>query len=347
MRFARLSVLSLLLLSLCVTLGLQSDAPPGSQMKMFAETYLASLDAEQRENSVLPYDSPKRVGWHFIPKDNRKGLKIGDMNDAQRTSALRLLRAALSEAGYSKATRIMKLEQVLAILEGDGRRWARDPDKYFLTIFGQPSNTESWGMSFEGHHLSLNFVCRGGKIVDSTPQFMGANPATIMTGVEGATLSKGTRVLRDEEQLAFDLVNSLEAQQAERAMIAEEAFDEIRFAGEAQVAVGKPEGIAYSALNPDQQELLKQLVHTYTNAVPEEVAKRRRELIQSNGWNDVHFAWAGANKPGVGHYYRIRGQAFLIEFVNTQPDAAGNPANHIHAVFRDLEGDFDLPADQQ
>jgi hypothetical protein len=29
--------------------------------------------------------------------------------------------------------------------------------------------------------------------------------------------------------------------------------------------------------------------------------------------------------------------------VNVQPDAAGNPANHIHALWRDLRGDFDLP----
>jgi hypothetical protein len=68
----------------------------------------------------------------------------------------------------------------------------------------------------------------------------------------------------------------------------------------------------------------------------------RRELIRKAGWQNVHFAWAGALKPGVGHYYRVRGQDFLIEFVNTQADPAGNPANHIHCVWRDLTGDFDL-----
>ncbi|MEO1972064.1 MAG: DUF3500 domain-containing protein, partial [Pirellulaceae bacterium] len=48
-------------------------------------------------------------------------------------------------------------------------------------------------------------------------------------------------------------------------------------------------------------------------------------------------------KPGIGHYYRIQGPTFLIEFVNTQPDAAGNPANHIHCVWRDMKGDFAIP----
>jgi hypothetical protein len=80
--------------------------------------------------------------------------------------------------------------------------------------------------------------------------------------------------------------------------------------------------------------------------MPEEVATERLSLIQAaeGGWNDIHFAWAGAVEPGVGHYYRIEGATFVIEFVNVQPDAEGNMANHIHCVWRDKTGDFDLPA---
>lgn len=344
---ARLSRLSLfgLALGALAALGLKVAEPPAGQMKQYAESFLESLDAEQRQAAVLPYDSPKRVGWHFIPMDERKGVKIGDMNSAQRTAALRLVRAALSEAGYDKTTKIMALEAVLAELEGEDRRWARDPQKYFLTLFGEPSAEDAWGMSFEGHHLSLNFVCRDGKVVDSTPQFMGANPAIIRDEVEGK-LGKGTRVLRDEEVLGFELVNSLSGNQTERAVIAEEAPAEIRFAGKAQVDVGEPEGIPYAALSGDQQELLQRLVSTYTDVAADPVAKHRRALIDENGWDGIRFAWAGAKEPGIGHYYRIRGDSFLIEFVNTQSDPSGNPANHIHAVFRDLTGDFDLPASE-
>jgi hypothetical protein len=188
----------------------------------------------------------------------------------------------------------------------------------------------------------LNFVCRGGVVVDSTPQFFAANPATIMDDVEGP-LGKGTRVLKDEEQFAFDLVNSLDEGQLAKARIAEEAPKEIRFAGEPQAAVGQPEGIAFEDLSADQRKVLKELVETYIDAVPEKVASARRQAIGKDGWQQIHFAWAGATKPGIGHYYRVRGNVFLIEFVNTQADAAGNPANHIHCVWRDLTGDFDLP----
>jgi hypothetical protein len=49
----------------------------------------------------------------------------------------------------------------------------------------------------------------------------------------------------------------------------------------------------------------------------------------------VSFAWAGGLEPGDGHYYRVQGPKFLLEYDNTQ-----NDANHIHAVWRDLEDDF-------
>ncbi len=343
MRLVRMGVaLSLGLAALVVT-GLKVSDPPGKQAKAFADSFLGTLDDQQKARTVLPYDSEQRVDWHFIPKKTRKGLAMRDMNSAQRTAALRLLRAALSEAGYDKASKTMLMEAVVRELEGDKRNWERDPQKYFVTIFGQPSDKDPWGLSVEGHHLSLNFSYRDGKVADSTPQFFGANPGEIKSEVSGP-LAKGTRVLRDEEQLGFQLINALSKDNQSKATIDKKAPKELRFAGDAQVDVGEAEGVALSEMSQDNQKLLKRLVQVYTDIVPEALAKQRRSLIAKDGWDDVHFAWMGATQPGIGHYYRVRGKSFLIEFVNTQADAAGNPANHIHCCWRDVTGDFDLPA---
>jgi hypothetical protein len=343
MKIARISLPAILLAFAAFLVGMKVSDPPGLQLSTFADSFLGTLDNSQKSLAMMEYDSPQRVDWHFIPKKTRKGLVMREMNAAQRTAALRLVRAALSEIGYDKASRIMLLEGVLNKLEGDRGSWERDPEKYYLTIFGTPSETGAWGLSFEGHHLSLNFSCRGGEVVDSTPQFFASNPATVMDDVPGP-IKKGTRVLRDEEQMGFDLVNSLNEDQQKQAILSDKALKEIRFAGEAQATVDAPEGIPLSELDEKQQKQLKTLIMVYINAVAEKVAERRRDQIEKNGWDNVHFAWAGATEPGIGHYYRIRGQEFLIEFVNTQADAAGNPANHIHAVWRDVTGDFDLPA---
>jgi len=80
--------------------------------------------------------------------------------------------------------------------------------------------------------------------------------------------------------------------------------------------------------------------------MPEEVVAERLQVIEANagGWAAVKFAWAGSLKPGFGHSYRVEGPTFVIELCNVQPDAEGNPANHIHCMWRDRTGDFDLPA---
>jgi hypothetical protein len=345
MRFVRLSIVASICLAAVVLTGLKVADSPGARAKTFADSFLSSLDDEQKTKAVVAYDSDERVDWHFIPKKTRKGIAMRDMNSAQRTAALRLLRAALSEAGYGKASKIMLLESVVRQIEGDDRKWERDPQKYFVTLFGQPSDAEPWALSIEGHHLSLNFSFRDGKVSDSSPQFFGTNPGEIKEELEGP-FRKGTRILRSEEQIGFKLINALSEENQAAAIIDKKAPKELRFAGEAQTDVAQPEGIALSELSEENQKILKRLIRVYTDIVPEPIAKQRRNAIAKDGWDDVHFAWAGAKKPGIGHYYRVRGKSFLIEFVNTQADAAGNPANHIHCCWRDVTGDFDLPANE-
>ena len=231
---ARFPLIVFVLIACVSSLAMKIGDPPGVEMQVFAKSLIASLDDDQTQAALLPFDSMKRVDWHFVPKKQRKGLMLGQMNDAQAVATFRLLRAALSEAGYSKANNVMMLENTLRVLEAKKGKWERNPNKYYLTIFGKPSNEKSWGLSFEGHHLSLNFVCRDGKLVDSTPQFFAANPATIMDDIEtldhfaeaevsgrskAIFLGKGKRVLRDEEEFGFSMLHSLNEEQQSIAVI--------------------------------------------------------------------------------------------------------------------------------
>ena len=307
-----------------------------------ANRWLESLDAGQRERAVRPFADATRTAWHFVPRNDRKGVQLRDMTDRQEEAALALLRSVVSAAGYAKATGIMQLDELLRIIEGEKAKNIRDAKRYYLTLFGTPTDTGSWGLSIEGHHLSLNVTIRDGIVVDSTPQFLGANPAEVQTTFPGLPPT-GHRVLRDEELLGFELVNSLDEEQRRKAVIAAEAPREIRAAGEPQAAREPTAGIAYADLNASQQAVLRRLVEVYCRVMPDAVAEERLGLIDR--WDDVHFAWAGSLKPGVGHAYRVEGPTFAIEFVNVQPDAEGNPANHIHCIWRDRTGDFDLPAE--
>jgi hypothetical protein len=317
-------------------------AGAGTTMTKIAESWLDGLDEKQRQLAQLEYSDERRIGWHFIPKNDRKGLQLRDMNPGQRAGAHRLLRAALSESGYDKSVRIMELDEILRLQEGANAKNVRDPSRYYFTIFGKPANPGTWGLSVEGHHLSLNFVVRDGEIVDSTPQFMGANPAEVKKQLPGL-LNKGVRVLKDEEDAGFELLTAIGPSNRELVLISAEAPNEIRGAGEAQPNTQAPVGLSYSKMGTGAQLICRRLVETYCRNVPEEVASQRLRLIEEAGWENVLFAWAGADKPGIGHYFRLEGPTFVIELINVQADAEMNKANHIHSVWRDRTGDFDFP----
>ncbi|HEX3872063.1 MAG TPA: DUF3500 domain-containing protein, partial [Pirellulales bacterium] len=206
------------------------DVASGTQMVQAAEGFVKSLDDSQRSKAVMSYDSPERRDWHFIPKPTRKGLQVHEMNSDQRKQAHALLQSALSQVGYDKATKIMSLEALLAELEKTRTNGPlRDPLRYYFTVFDQPSMDGRWGLSVEGHHLSLNFVVDHGKVISSTPMTFAANPAIVKTDVV-ASIPKGTRILEREESLAMDLLASLTPEQRDVAVIAEKAPAEMRAA---------------------------------------------------------------------------------------------------------------------
>jgi hypothetical protein len=222
----------------------------------------------------------------------------------------------------------------------------RDPQRYYFTLFGDPTSAEPWGLSVEGHHLSLNFVVKDGQVISSTPTFFGSNPATLLadyTEIAGPQFTKGMRVLKDEEQLAYDLLHALNDAQRKKAIIADEAPNDVRDAGKASPPLSPAEGLAASDMQPEQVALLQKLIEAYAHNVPADVAAERLAQVKADGIETVKFCWMGPLETDKGHHYRVQGKSFLIEFNNTQPDSAGNLANHIHSVWHDLRGNFAIP----
>jgi hypothetical protein len=314
----------------------------GERMTAAAKAYLDGLGDAEKGVAVMEFDDARRMDWHFIPKDERKGLKVGEMSAGTRERAMELLKAALSETGYGKARTIMSLEAILHELENTrGGTMIRDPLRYYFTIFGSPGGSDPWGLSVEGHHLSLNFVVEDGKVTSHTPAFWGANPAEIKNPV-ATRLQKGYRTLAAEESLAFDLVNSLTSTQRATAIIDETAPRDIR--GPADVSPPAPEqrGLSVAEFTEEQKKTLWKLLEAFAANMPTEVGREDLAAIEQAGVEKIYFAWAGATEPGIGHYYCVEGPTFLLEFCNVQPDSAGNPANHIHSVWRSTSGDFGL-----
>ena len=314
----------------------------GGDMTRAAERFVASLSADQRARALMAYDDPDRLDWHFIPKRQRKGLQLRQMNAQQRSRAHDLLHSGLSEVGYEKSTTIMSLEAILHEFEKSRTNGlVRDTERYYFTIFGQPSVQGRWGWSVEGHHLSLNFVVSNGDLIAATPAFFGANPATVFDNA-GVGPKVGTRTLAKEEELAFDLLAALSPEQHKIALISEKAPRELQEAAERQPVSGPAVGLPAEKMSPAQRKALWRLLQAYVGNMPDETGKAWLGEIEQAGLAQVHFAWSGPSRPGVGHYYRVQGPTFVLEFVNVQRGGGGKPANHIHSVWRNLAGDFGL-----
>ena len=286
---------------------------------------LSSFSSDLKKKTKYGFDDSERFNWHFVPR-SRKGASFHDLNENQKASVLSILQSSLSETGYSKALGVIALEGVLRDFEGNHR----DPKKYFFTVFGEPSKEKPWAFRFEGHHLSLNFVCADGSIQSATPSFMGANPGIVPRGPE-----KGKEVLKEETELGFKLINSLSPEKLKLARFSETALPEIISGNDRQAKPLEPKGISFPELNSEQQKIILQLLNVYVKNYQLGFSKTLMDKITKAGIHNLSFAWSGSLKPGVGHYYRIQGPMLLIEYDNTQ-----NNANHVHTVVRDLSNDF-------
>jgi hypothetical protein len=300
-----------------------------SLMAEAANRFLAALTPEQRAKATFAFEESERQNWHFVPIE-RKGLALREMTSAQKHLATALLSAGLSQQGFFKAETIMSLEDVLRLIE-HGTGPERDPEKYFVSIFGTPSAEGTWGYRVEGHHLSQNYTMVGGHVAGA-PSFFGANPAEVREGPR-----KGLRALGAEEDLGRAVIQALDPAQRKAAIVDALAYKDIITFDSRQAALkGRPSGLAASKMNAQQFDLLMALVEEYARNMPDQIAEAREEQIKKAG-KEIYFAWAGGVEKGEPHYYRVQTAAFLIEYDDTQ-----NDANHIHAVWRDFNGDFGL-----
>ena len=292
---------------------------------------LDSLNAEQRARATFPYLDGERLFWYYPPL-NRHGLPLLAMSDEQQGLARRVLEAALSEQGYEEACAIIDHELILGEQERAAGQlhWARDPGRYYFTLFGDPHGADPWGWRAEGHHLSLHFSIWGERVISTTPFFFGSNPAEVLHGPK-----RGLRILARREDLAFQLMDSLDQSQRSHAVIYDKAPWDILTYNSTRAVLPREEGLAADRLDAAQREILTALVETYVNQVRSDVARHKLEHLRRDGLGHLRVAWAGPVARREGHYYRIHGGNFLVEFDNCQ-----NDANHVHSVWRDVDNDF-------
>ncbi len=297
------------------------------EMTQAATALLSSLDDQQSSAATAPFEVPDHREWTYLPGD-RPGLSLVDMAAAQRQLALALLDAGCSPEGAVTARQVIEVERIRRELAASSAEL--DGDRYWFRVLGDPGSGAPWAWRVNGHHLAVHVTVVEDRFA-VTPNFFGAEPATVTQGRR-----RGLRPLAGEEELARTLLAALDPERRAAAVVSDEAPADILTRTDPMVA---PEqllgGLPHGDMSPGQQEQLRRLVRCYFDRAPERLADECWTAVRTAGVDAVRFAWAGPEQRGEGHYYRVAGPTFLIEYDNTQDDA-----NHIHSVWRDASMDW-------
>ena len=188
-----------------------------------AEALLSAFSPDQVGRATFLFSNhDERRRWFYTPTDHG-GVPLRDLDPRQQQSVLQLLATGLSVPGFHTAAIIMGLENVLDRKEEWRARFARDrerssrgrdPNMYYVSIFGRPGSAEPWGWRYGGHHVSVHYTILDGATVVPTPVFFGADPAESALG--GGTL---LRPLAGEEDRGRALLQALTSEQRTTAVI--------------------------------------------------------------------------------------------------------------------------------
>src|SRR5215217_9474232 len=207
-----------------------------------------------------------------------------ESSESQRELAYELLAAGLSAAGFDAAMDVMRLNETVG--EMTGRFDEYGEQRYWVSIFGEPSADQPWGWQIDGHHLNLNYFILRDQVVLS-PLFMGSEPVIAAEGKYA-----GTAVFRAEEERGFALMRSLTDDQRRTATIGDELPHDVFGTGFRDNLILEPQGILFNDLNTDQQSGLQAVIQTYVNRLRPGHAEIRMEEVVSR-LPETRFAWIG------------------------------------------------------
>jgi hypothetical protein len=370
-RLTKCCTVALALMLVCLGAAIAQSST--SHVVSAADRFLATLSQEQREKVVFSYaDAKQRARWSNFPTGvvPRGGMSLKEMNAAQRTAALDLMRTVLSPMGYEKVNQIRLADDDFKANGskrgphgggtpgghggpppgvggpppfgpgGQGGPAGRAPfggtelfgqDLYYISFLGKPSTTSPWMLQFGGHHLALNITIAGNAGV-MTPTLTGAQPAHFK--LNGQTV----RPLGRESDKALALLQSLDGKQRQRAILNYQVADLVLGPGQDGKKIA-PEGVRVSDMDDKQKAILLDVIAEWVGILNDSAASVRMAQLKAD-LNETWFAWSGPTnfEPGtnITAYYRIQGPHLVIEYAPQRDE----PNNHVHTIYRDPTNDY-------
>ena len=250
------------------------------------------------------------MDWTFFPRV-RNGLELADLRDnvAAFDSAKALLNCGLSDSGAKIAANIRRLDP----REDRGGGVRLGPDRYAISIFGQPSSDARWGWRVEGHHLTLNWTIDGGRVVSVTPMAFGISPFVDQAGEPQA--------LGGDQQAYLDFLGTLDATPERRRSETDPCLGRCRVWASRVQQRGTGSGFGSRIVEATQAAAWKVLDTVYDRLDSELAWIRRAPLVLK----PKTFSSVGGDRRLFVPTHRIEGRDFTFDFVNA---GRGQPRAH-------------------
>lgn len=334
-RFPRIVSWSLALVTFIAVPAKESALAAGPdhtrQIVATAEALINTLDEAQRSKLEFAFDDAKQqVRWSNLPVTmaERRGLRMGDLNQTQLDAVMKMLATALSKMGYEKVVGIVDGDEVLRKEGGGNGASMFGQDQFYVSLMGKPSTTDPWMIQFGGHHLALNITVVGKENI-LTPSLIAVQPAHYT--LNGKTI----RPLGRETDKALELVKSLDESQRKKAILGFQMRDLVLGPGHDGETI-QPEGIRASELTDAQRTLLLDLISEWSGIIQEDAAAEKMAEIKAH-MDQTWFAWSGPLEAGKA-YFRIQGPTIVIEYAPQR--LGGDVTMHLHTMYRDPTDDY-------
>ena len=317
-----------------------------------AQKVIGECTPEQQKRVQYPINAREWRAWsnpEFLLRPF--GLRLEELPEELASSILGVVKASFSPEGYQKALAAMRINHFL----GEVCEVPKIMNKYsynFL-LFGEPSTERTWGWSLYGHHLCLSAFFKGKHMVIS-PTFTGAEPNIIDQGQWA-----GTEILHTEGDLGLRLMQSLPQEKKHAAQIFKLMRDPgMLESGDLKVdrwnqddqrhmcgafrdnRIVPYEGIKVSAMQPEQQQIVLDIVEQFVLYLPQRARDLRKEQV-GDYFEETYFSWIGGYTDEDPFYYRIQSPVIICEFDHHSGVFLTNkePAKfHTHTIVRSPNG---------
>ena len=299
------------------------DLSEASKLAETARHLIESNESTEGINLSYAFSDMSREQWHFFPNwSGRTGVPLYRLSAEQRLLVKKMVELLLSEDGFLEYENLRLIHGIRKDLNA-----ADNPmHRYSISIFGKPSIKSTWGWRLEGHHLSLNCTLVDGQTFSITPSFWGASPVRVTSGKY-----TGMELFEQEQELSLKLVNSLSDSQKRKSELGSghgpEAFSRV-----SREEYENLPGIRFFELTEGQQKMIEQIVLLFAEKYRPEIVEQIKNRKKIFDPSTLRFSYVDSTR-GYISYFCIITSEYLIEFDN-------QGGNHIHAAWRDFDGDF-------